>query len=353
MKAYIVKHLNRFYLTSQKEETNQSRRSFFKTFIMGSSAALIIPSLTSCTQHLPRQKRPYKPKYNTIAHKMLDIELMHLADGHSYQLLDNILYSAAHLFRDRLSSFENNKQTANKTLSMIHQLLAFFDLEYQANCLLSVGLGSKKIDCDGYSALYLAIGEVLGLPIDMVRAPAHAFVRWRFDDNTYMNWETTIGSAKNDVYYIQKHRIAKKAKGYSALRSLNVKKNRDAILANSYVNCGVEWLKKMNFDNALFCFDEAISRDILYEAPYYNKGLMYFYKGDMNNAVVWCQKAVDLNPNHIKSHAILGTAYKELKDADKAKTHFRKVRQLDPEYYAVKIMEMQLSQNASLTEPII
>ena len=135
---------------------------------------------------------------------------------------------------------------------------------------------------------------------------------------------------------------------------MDVDADKEKILANSYVNSGVEWMKKMSFENALLSFDKAVEGDPVYEVPYYNKGLIYFLTGDMANAVTWCEKALLLNPNHAKSHAVLGTAYKELHKSKKAGFHFRRVRQLDPEYYAAKVMEMQLSDTVPASKvPVI
>lgn len=274
---------------------------------------------------------------------MLDIELEHVNDRIAYEILDNIIEISRHmLYSEEPVSYQNSKIAYN-TLKTIDNILKFNGFTYKKNSLLAMALKTKHIDCDGYSALYLAIGEVLNLPIKMVRAPAHTFIRWEFRDGTYLNWETTIGAPKSDRYYIIKHKIDKSANGVSSLKNLDIVEDRDKIMANTYVNCGVEWLKKLEFDKAIDRFDEAIRRDPLYEAPYYNKGLVYFHRGDMENAIRWCERAISVNPNHMKSHAVLGTAYKELNDADKAKDHFRRVRELDPEYYTSKIMEMQLS----------
>jgi tetratricopeptide (TPR) repeat protein len=323
----------------------QSRRKFIQQSVFAAGAlAFGAPLFGSCTKSCPVPKRPYRTEHNTIAHKMLDIELVHVQSKTSYQVLDQILDVAAHLLAEESDTRKDQYETALYHLKTIDNILKFFEFYYQKNSLLATALETRKIDCDGYSAIYLAIGELLNLPIKMVRAPAHTFVRWHIEEHVYINWETTIGAPKSDNYYILKHKIAKRARGRSALKSLDVDENREQILANSFVNCGVEWLKKLNYEKALAYFDKAIKGDPLYEAPYYNKGLVYFHMGDMNQAVTWCEKAVLLNPNHMKSHAVLGTAYKELNKNQKAQLHFRRVRELDPEYYAVKIMEMQLSE---------
>ena len=331
------------------ENDSISRRRFL---IGALSTAGIIATgpliLQGCGGGFHRFRRPYSAKYDTVAHEILDIELEHVSDKAAYQTLDEIIDVARHLLYSEEPISNQDPKMAYNTLKTIDNILKFQGFAYKKNSLLATALITRQIDCDGYSALYLAIGETLNLPIKMVRAPAHTFVRWEFRNGTYINWETTIGTPKTDRYYILKHKIARSANGVSAMKSLDIHEDRRAILANTYVNCGVEWLKKLQFDKAIERFDHAISRDPLYEAPYYNKGLVYFHQGEMKRAIEWCQKALKLNPNHMKSHAVLGTAYKELNDPDRAKTHFRRVRELDPEYYASKIMEMQLSRKDSV-----
>lgn len=336
---------NQFLSPEKSPEKYHSRRKFIFQSVLGLSGLALGSSLLSCTQGIYHPRRPVRTEYNTIAHRMLDIELIHIQKPESYETLEQILTVAEHFLGNEATVEPMTEpERAVFTLTTIDRLLKFFNFEYQTNSLLAKALETRKIDCDGYSAVYLAVGEVLGLPIKMVRAPAHTFVRWQLESGKYINWETTIGAPKSNGYYIAKHKIAKKARGRSALRSLDVDDNRNEILANSFVNVGVEWLKKMQYEKALICFEKAVEGDPLYEAPYYNMGLVYFHMGDMGRAVAWCEVAVSLNPNHMKSHAVLGTAYKELHNSRKAKLHFRRVRELDPEYYAVKIMEMQLSE---------
>ena len=56
--------------------------------------------------------------------------------------------------------------------------------------------------------LYASIGEALGLPIDIVLAPGHAFVRWRLDDSSYVNWETSTGSVTTNSEYVSWRHIS-------------------------------------------------------------------------------------------------------------------------------------------------
>jgi hypothetical protein len=54
----------------------------------------------------------------------------------------------------------------------------------------------SHVDCDISSLLYLSIAEALSLPLRMVEVPQHSFVRWRFNDNTHLNWDTNYGFNK-------------------------------------------------------------------------------------------------------------------------------------------------------------
>jgi tetratricopeptide (TPR) repeat protein len=320
-----------------------SRRDFLNSVVSVASGALLASPLLGCGSSYRRYRRPIRTEYNTIVHEMLDIELEHISSQKSYARLDSILSVAAETLDIHVSRRRDERETALITFETIAKVIDAYGFEYQKNGLLAAALITRKIDCDGYSFLYLGVGEILGLPIKMVRAPAHTFVRWDLEGGDYINWETTINAEKPDEYYISKHNISSASNGISAMRSLDVKKDREKILANGYVNCGVEWLKRMRLKEAIERFDQAIERDPFYEAPYYNKGLVFYHLDDMPRAITWCKKAVSLNPNHMKSHAVLGTAYMVINDRENAKKHFRRVRELDPEYYATKITEMRLT----------
>ncbi|KDA04350.1 tetratricopeptide repeat protein [Hyphomonas oceanitis] len=53
-------------------------------------------------------------------------------------------------------------------------------------------------DCDLGSYLIMGIGDALELPITFVEVPNHNFVRWTFDDGTYINWDTNSAAIVTD-----------------------------------------------------------------------------------------------------------------------------------------------------------
>ena len=68
--------------------------------------------------------------------------------------------------------------------------------------LFHEGLGSKRIDCDNTSFVYLSIADALKLPLAAVSAPDHLFVRLGLNNGRYINWETTFAGEMIDNQYI-------------------------------------------------------------------------------------------------------------------------------------------------------
>lgn len=57
-------------------------------------------------------------------------------------------------------------------------------------------------DCDLASILYLAVAERLGLPVFLVEAPGHNFVRWQSRE-VILNWDPNDGMTKSEQYFVQ------------------------------------------------------------------------------------------------------------------------------------------------------
>lgn len=54
----------------------------------------------------------------------------------------------------------------------------------------SAGRACHRMDCDTGSLIYLAVAEALRLPIVIVEAPGHKFVRWQLTGRQHINWDT-------------------------------------------------------------------------------------------------------------------------------------------------------------------
>ncbi len=75
-------------------------------------------------------------------------------------------------------------------------------------------------------------------------------------------------------------------------------------------------------------------RDVLKEDPknefaLFNLGMLSIQSGQYDKAVDYMDKLVAVNPNHVQGQLLLGVAYMNKGDKDKARQQFEKVKQLD------------------------
>ncbi len=117
---------------------------------------------------------------------------------------------------------ENDKKHLDTTLSMIDPLIPVkktYSPQEATNILTSIGsvitnrflcesnyfffqgFRTNAIDCDGMSTLFMSAADRHELPVNAVLIPFHMFVRWRFSDTKYLNWETTANVPFNDEDY--------------------------------------------------------------------------------------------------------------------------------------------------------
>lgn len=116
--------------------------------------------------------------------------------------------------------------------------------------LFHEGLGSKKIDCDNTSFIYLSIADALNLPLAAVSAPEHLFVRFILNGKK-INWETTSAKGRGNDYYKRWLNISSKSISKGAyLRDLT----RQETMAVVYYNRGIAWAGKGNLDKAIADF---------------------------------------------------------------------------------------------------
>ena len=61
--------------------------------------------------------------------------------------------------------------------------------------------GIKPFDCDVGAILYIAIAQQNLLPLTFIEVPNHNFVRWRFKNGSYFNWDTNDAESYSDDDY--------------------------------------------------------------------------------------------------------------------------------------------------------
>jgi len=349
-------------------------------------------------------------KYHSIAHQVLSLESRELGIQPNYRLLDEII--------DEVRQRKNNLQLkfyseddAVELLKIIDDILLNKNFIYDGRiCLLSEALESRRLnqdeiqyirhldiknsgidfrnkeeynriilpdnrhkihvlknihenfhfaECVTFSFIYLGIADVLNLPIYMVLAPSHVFVRWHLK-NSYFNWETTSGTIVDDDYIRNVFDISELSiRSGVYLKSLNRTESFVTayyMLSNSvnqadkkifyltktvelnpkhsraYYNRGTLWYQKGQFQQALKDFNMAIGLDPNHSETFNNRGNIWYETGKTENALSDYNQAIMLNPKHSRAYNNRGNIWYQKGFFDKALTDYNNAIALDPAF---------------------
>lgn len=272
----------------------------------------------------------------TLAEISLDIEAESFRVPEScYTTLENLL--------DRAETEIDAEDKPEKILSKIAGILkeeGFRDGKMVY--LLSHGLQTKKIDCKGYSVLYFSIAEGLGLPLSIVTAPNHAFVRW--NDTPNFDWETMHGGKKQtDRDYIERFNIHPKTiRDGVYLRNLA----REEATAFAFIGQGVVKVMCNNIEGAIADFDESIELNPKNAIAYCNRGIANQIKGCIDKVILDCNRVINLDPDLAEAYIIRGFAKGSKGYWVRAIHDYDKAIQLNPDlesaYVARGIAKLQI-----------
>lgn len=279
----------------------------------------------TCTQLIA--DAPYNGNPKTIAHEFLDLEKDFGAGAAEYSALNSLINKA--LVRVSLKK-NSSTEDAVRTLLQIDALLKDEGFVFRQNYLLSTGIKTKSIDCDNYCALYIAIAEVMKIPVVPVYAPNHSFLRFYFDDGSYLNWEPTQAMPQPDSYYMQQLNISAGSVNKGVyLRTLT----RQEFFAVQYNNIGSHLLMIKKYTEALTCFNTAIKLYPLFSSAWHNRGTAFYALGSGKEALADLLKANELDPNRASTHNTLGDIYLDNKEYDRAAAEFITSIKLNPADY--------------------
>lgn len=96
-------------------------------------------------------------------------------------------------------------------------------------------------------------------------------------------------------------------------------------------NVGLFYLNSNNVDEAMRYFNKALNLNPRYHFALNALGLAYSMKGNIQDAAKLYQKCLEIAPNFSEARNNLGTVYQELGYIDQAEVEFKKVID-DPEY---------------------
>ena len=110
----------------------------------------------------------------------------------------------------------------------------------------------------------------------------------------------------------------------------------DRIRAEDYNNIATAWKEKGDLEKAVSYLDQAIVTDPVFSFSYFNKGQFFLKKQDWENAIFYFEKAFFLNKGHLESKDKLmialfglGDRYLEKKEYKNAIAIYSKIQKLD------------------------
>ncbi|TFH43648.1 MAG: tetratricopeptide repeat protein [Chrysiogenales bacterium] len=277
------------------------------------------------TDALAAGRKPGQEK--TIAHVILEMEKP-LGAGESHRIyLDGFLARARETIKAGPLS---DVGEAAGILGAIHSFLQGEGFRFKANYLLFQGIDRKSMDCDNFCALYIAIGETIGIPLVPVYAPNHSFIRLYFEDGSYMNWEATEGKSLPDSYYRQNLKIEE-----SSLRQGVYMKtlSRKEFIGVEYNNMGAYMMTTGMFRDAIPLFNSAIGLYPSFSSAYHNRGSSRYATGGLDDALKDLLIAKRLDPGRSSTRNTLGDIYFDRKKYDLAIEEYLESIRLDPCHY--------------------
>lgn len=354
------------------------------------------------------KKAYYNPKYQTIAHRVLKLESESGTEP-NYMLLDEITDEVR--ARIKLKQSYSKNEAVNILWTIDNTLLKRNFLYNGKTRLLSEALRPRKLDkktiqhikesdpgnpgidfknretlnriilpghkhkthalthihenfyfaeCKTFSLIYLGIADAMKLPVNMVLAPSHVFVRWHFGRDRYINWETTSGIVTDDDFIRRSHDISEISvrsgvylKSLSRTESMGLAYymlgNSDAnpdrkikyftktlqlnpMHSRAWYNRSTIWYNKGMFDRALSDFDRAILLEPNHSNAFNNRGNVWHEKGDLTRALADYSKAIELNPGYSRAFNNRCAVWYRKGRLDRALADCNKAIQSDPGY---------------------
>jgi tetratricopeptide (TPR) repeat protein len=101
-------------------------------------------------------------------------------------------------------------------------------------------------------------------------------------------------------------------------------------LGIAYYNRGNVWYYKGDYDKAIADYTKAIEINPQYASAYENRGLAWADKGDYDKAIADYTKAIEIDPKYAKAYYKRGLAWEKKGDLNKAKADYDKAKEINP-----------------------
>jgi tetratricopeptide (TPR) repeat protein len=105
---------------------------------------------------------------------------------------------------------------------------------------------------------------------------------------------------------------------------------KSPLKARTYNNRGIAYQNKGNIDQAVLDYNKAIEINSNYALAYNNRGLAYQNKGNLDQAILDYNKAIEINSNYALAYNNRGLAYQDKGNIDQALLDYNKAIEIDP-----------------------
>ncbi len=259
---------------------------------------------------------PSIPEFQTVAHDILQLEAESLGYVPDYVVLDSLLHEAQ---RAILVTPPYAQEDALTILQHIAALLHGQQFRIGDTMLLSQTCAVPQDatmpihvgDCDTFSFLYLAIGDVLNLPLRIVSLPEHTFIRWEFEDGAYCNWETTANAVWTDDDYVNWYNNTHAdTLTVDDLRPVA----RDEVLFLAHYNLGNTFMQQHRYDAAIAHYSASLDINPDYANAYYQRGQVWYVSGNYEQAIADFSQVLVRNSKDINARLNRGSAENAIGD---------------------------------------
>ncbi|MDD5064356.1 MAG: tetratricopeptide repeat protein [Phycisphaerae bacterium] len=188
-------------------------------------------------------------------------------------------------------------------------------------------LDRKRGYCLSLSVLYLSLGERLGLPLYGVVVPGHFFVRYD-DGRVRFNIETTSkGGYADDEHYRKEFKVPKNSDGIY-MENLN----KIQTLGCFFNNLGNSYNEVGDINQAMLAIERAVEINPGLAESRMNLGNIYLKKDKVDDAIREYNAALEIDPGNAKIYNGLGNAYAEQGRWNEAASQFMRSVDMDPDF---------------------
>jgi tetratricopeptide (TPR) repeat protein len=111
------------------------------------------------------------------------------------------------------------------------------------------------------------------------------------------------------LIYVALYSFSIQASEGPSINEINNLRNTEIKSAEYYFNQGLSYSDSGNYNQAIFCYAQAIKINPEYVMAYNNRGNVFYRMGDYDKAIIDYNRAIDLNPSFAEAFNNRAFAY--------------------------------------------